>query len=358
MLPCDSATCSPNDYSCLYSISLAEPLKPTCFFQFRVLINSLLAFFYQHSVFLPLQIIHVENNSDTLQVKEAEQLLAFLLKNANGRSRTTLKSFLAHRQVFVNGRCITQFNHPLRPGDRVNIGKVSGIKEAPSLPKLKIVFEDEHLLVINKESGLLSIATEKEKAMTAYSILSRYVKSLNPNNKIFVVHRLDREASGLMLFSKSQQVQESLQHSWQEAVHERSYAVLVEGCPEQDEGRIESWLKENKNLVMYSSRTPGDGQQAISHYRVLRKSSNYSILEVSLETGRKNQIRVHMNDLGHPIAGDKKYGARSNPLQRLGLHARVLHFFHPVTGEEKRFETPVPAEFMRCIKEERQEGKR
>jgi 23S rRNA pseudouridine1911/1915/1917 synthase len=298
----------------------------------------------------------VHKKTDTLSVQEADQLLAFLLKNANGRSRTTLKSYLAHRQVFVNGKCITQFNHPLQPGDLVNIGQVPGIKELPSLPKLKIIFEDEHLLVINKESGLLSIATEKEKVMTAYSILSRYVKSSGPNNKIFVVHRLDREASGLMLFSKSQQVQESLQHAWQEAVQERSYAVLVEGCPEQEEGRIESWLKENKNLVMYSSRTPGEGQQAISHYRVLKKSGNYSILEVTLETGRKNQIRVHMHDLGHPIAGDKKYGARSNPLHRLGLHARVLHFYHPVTGEEKRFETPVPAEFMKCLKEEKKRG--
>jgi 23S rRNA pseudouridine1911/1915/1917 synthase len=299
----------------------------------------------------------VDKKPDSLIVEEADQLLAFLLKNANGRSRTTLKSFLAHRQVFVNGRCTTQFNHLLQPGDRVNIGKGPGIKEIPALPKLKIVYEDEHLLVINKESGLLSIATEKEKVMTAYSILSRYVKSLNPNNKIFVVHRLDREASGLMLFAKNQLVQESLQHSWQEAVHERSYAVLVEGCPEQDEGRIESWLKENKNLVMYSSRTPGDGQQAISHFRVLKKSHDYSVLEVSLETGRKNQIRVHMHDLGHPIAGDKKYGARSNPLQRLGLHARVLHFLHPVTGEEKRFETPVPAEFLRCLKEGRKDNR-
>lgn len=298
----------------------------------------------------------MHKKTDTLSVQEADQLLAFLLKNANGRSRTTLKSYLAHRQVFVNGKCITQFNHPLQPGDLVNIGQVPGIKELPSLPKLKIIFEDEHLLVINKESGLLSIATEKEKVMTAYSILSRYVKSSGPNNKIFVVHRLDREASGLMLFSKSQQVQESLQHAWQEAVQERSYAVLVEGCPEQEEGRIESWLKENKNLVMYSSRTPGEGQQAISHYRVLKKSGNYSILEVTLETGRKNQIRVHMHDLGHPIAGDKKYGARSNPLHRLGLHARVLHFYHPVTGEEKRFETPVPAEFMKCLKEEKKRG--
>ncbi|MFN8207320.1 MAG: pseudouridine synthase [Bacteroidales bacterium] len=298
----------------------------------------------------------MQKRSETLLVKETDQLLAFLLKNANGRSRTTLKSFLAHRQVFVNGRCITQFDHPLQPGDHVNIGQAAGEKEPTSLPKLKIVFEDEHLLVINKESGLLSIATEKEKVMTAYSILSRYVKSLNPNNKIFRQYTgSTAKPRGLMLFSKSQQVQERLQHAWQEAVQERSYAVLVEGCPEQEEGRIESWLKENKNLVMYSSRTPEDGQQAISHFKVLKKSRDYSILEVSLETGRKNQIRVHMHDLGHPIAGDKKYGARSNPLQRLGLHARVLHFIHPVTGEEKRFETPVPAEFLRCLNAEKRE---
>ena len=197
-----------------------------------------------------------------------------------------------------------------------------------------------YLIVIDKEPGLLSIATDKEKEHTAFRILSDQLKLADQAARIFVVHRLDRDASGILMFAKSREIQQILQNAWNKDVIERSYVVVVEGRVQQDQGSITSWLKENKARVMYSSPTPDDGQKAITHYQVLKKNDEYSLLQVRLETGRKNQIRIHMKDLGHSIIGDKKYGATQNPVNRLGLHARVLVFRHPITGKELRFETP------------------
>ena len=211
---------------------------------------------------------------------------------------------------------------------------------------LRILFEDPYLIVIEKEAGMLSIATAKEKLLTTYSILSGHVKRENPNNRIFVVHRLDRDTSGIMMFAKSEEVQSAMQRAWQDAVIERTYVAVVEGVVENNEGAIRSYLKENKALVMYSTNVPGEGDEAITHYKVLRRGDEITLVELKLETGRKNQIRVHMKDLGHPVVGDKKYGAKTNLIGRTCLHARVLAFIHPVTGSEDRYETPVPGRFM------------
>ncbi|MCO5388226.1 MAG: RNA pseudouridine synthase [Desulfosporosinus sp.] len=164
------------------------------------------------------------------------------------------------------------------------------------------------------------------------------------------MHRLDRETSGVMMFAKSEKVQQLLQKAWKEAVLERTYVVVVEGMVTKEEGTITSWLTESKAFIMYSSRTPNDGQKAITHYRVLKKNKHYSLLEVELETGRKNQIRVHMKDIGHSVIGDKKYGATKHPIGRIGLHARVLAFKHPITGEVVRYETDIPKEFLNLFK--------
>jgi 23S rRNA pseudouridine1911/1915/1917 synthase len=177
-------------------------------------------------------------------------------------------------------------------------------------------------------------------------MLSKMVKKEDRDNLIFVVHRLDRETSGLMLFAKSYDIQQLLQKAWQETVVERSYVVVVEGQVEQNQATITSWLKENRALIMYSSQTENDGQKAITHYKVLKRNDLYSLLEVNLETGRKNQIRVHLKDIGHSVLGDKKYGSTQNPLGRMALHARVLAFKHPITGKEVRFETPIPRRFL------------
>ncbi|MFZ3171565.1 MAG: RluA family pseudouridine synthase [Carboxydocellales bacterium] len=280
-----------------------------------------------------------------LKVTEGIELMKFLLAQLPGKGRNHIKLLLAHRQISVDNEVITQFNYPLEVGQQVMVNwtKVQG---ESGLQGLKILFEDQYLIVIEKQSGLLSIATTKEKDQTAYSILSRHVKRENPKNGIFVVHRLDKDTSGVMMFAKNQDVQQVLQKSWKEIVIERSYVLVVEGTVTKEQGTITSWLKESKTLIMYSSPVPNEGQKAITHYQVLNKNNNFSLLEVELETGRKNQIRVHMQDLGHSVAGDKKYGATKNPINRLALHARVLTFRHPVTGQEMHFETNIPKQFL------------
>lgn len=282
----------------------------------------------------------------TFEVKESSELMKFLIANLKGKSRENIKSLLAHSQVAVDGKMTTQFNHPLEIGQQVSISKVRVSKLNSDYQKLNIIFEDAHIIVIEKREGLLSMATEKEKEQTAYSLLSEYIKKKNPNNLIFIVHRLDRETSGLMMFAKSIEVQQKLQEAWKEVVVERNYVVVVEGQVEKNEGTITSWLKENKALTMYSSPTENDGQKSITHYKVLKRNKKYSLLDIKLETGRKNQIRVHMKEIGHSVIGDKKYGGEKSPIGRLGLHARILAFVHPITGEPLRFETPIPKKFM------------
>lgn len=280
-----------------------------------------------------------------LTVKKPAPLMQFLIEQLPGKSRTTVKSLLAHRQVSVGVHAITQFDYPLEPGQMVTINW-GVVTEQTRLRGVKILFEDPYIVVIEKEAGMLSIATAKEKLLTTYSILSAHVKKEDPTNRIFVVHRLDRDTSGVMMFAKSEAIQEIMQKAWQEAVIRRSYIAVVEGYVEKDKDTIRSFLKENKMLFMYSTKVPGEGDEAITHYKVLKRSEEFSLLEVELETGRKNQIRVHMKELGHSIAGDKKYGSKVNPLRRTCLHANLLAFIHPVTGEELTFETPTPHRFL------------
>jgi 23S rRNA pseudouridine1911/1915/1917 synthase len=177
-----------------------------------------------------------------------------------------------------------------------------------------------------------------------------HVRKANPRNRVFVVHRLDRDTSGVMMYAKSEKVQQALQNSWKESVPERTYVALVEGSVNKSEGTIQSWLKESKTLQVYSSPTPNGGQKAITHFKVLQRTNAFSLMEIRLDTGRKNQIRVHMQDIGHSVVGDKKYGSTQNPIGRLGLHALVIVFHHPGTGELMRFETKIPDKFLRVFK--------
>ena len=281
------------------------------------------------------------------EVKEETELLVFLLKSIN-KSRNDVKALLRDRHIIVEGKAVTQFNHILRPGQIVEVHW----KKSPEEQKQKgltIVFEDQYLLVIEKQEGVLSIATEKQKDNNAYSTLSAYVKKQNPANRIFVVHRLDRETSGLMIFARSEKVQKLLQESWNDTIEQRTYLAITEGSVEKDKGTMVSYLVENKALVVYSSQNPAVGQKAVTHFEVLRRSNRYSLVKFNLETGRKNQIRVHAKDMKHPIVGDAKYGATGNPINRLGLHAWVLSFKHPVTKEDLFFETEVPAKFMKLF---------
>lgn len=286
----------------------------------------------------------------SLRVNASTDLISFLSASLSDRKRKTILSLLKHRQVSVDRTVVTQYNHPLKPGQQITINW-SKVVQGGKHKGVKIVFEDPYLFVIDKPPGLLSIATDKEKEHTALRILSDQVKDIDPRNRIFVVHRLDREVSGLMLFARSKDVQHRLQGAWQKDVLERRYVAVVEGQVAQEQGTITSWLKENQARIVYSSPTPQDGQRAVTHYRVLKKCARFSLLEVTLETGRKNQIRVHMKDMGHPVAGDKKYGATLKIIPRLGLHARILAFRHPISGEHLHFETPIPPLFLHLFTE-------
>lgn len=284
-------------------------------------------------------------------ITEPSELLVFLFSVFADRSKTNVRSLLTRRQVLVNGETETQFNRQLQVGDRVAVLHDAPSQTTNEYQGLKIIFEDEHIVVINKEAGLLSMATDDPSQDTAYSILSRHVKQQNRANKIFIVHRLDRETSGLMLFAKTPEAKQNMQQHWHNAVEERTYVAVVEGRVAQQNGSIESWLRESKAFVMHSSKTPGHGQHALTHFRVLKQNDAYSLVAVELETGRKNQIRVHMQDIGHSVVGDKKYGAKYNPINRLALHAQVLAFVHPITQQPLRFETPVPRKFEKIFEE-------
>jgi len=275
-------------------------------------------------------------------------LMPFLIEKLPGKSRNNIKSLLGYHQVLVDGKAISQFNHPLAAGQIVEISNHRISVQKTNIP-FEIIFEDEHLVLVNKPAGMLSIATKNEKRDTLYSFLSSYVKLQNRRNKIFIVHRLDRETSGLLLFAKNEEVKLQLQESWKEMKAERIYVALVEGNLMEKEGVISSYLFEDKNFRVHSSQNPSKGHKAVTHFSVLKSNENWSLLKINLETGRKNQIRVHMQEIGHSVAGDKKYGATTNPINRLGLHAQKLSFQHPVSGEILSFETRVPKIFEKVF---------
>jgi 23S rRNA pseudouridine1911/1915/1917 synthase len=281
----------------------------------------------------------------TLRVNEPAELMQFLLAKMGGMSRNSVKSLLSHRQVMVNGKVTTLFNTALKAGDTVLISSARGNIELTH-PKLKVIFEDQYLIVVEKKEGLLTVTTGKSDETTAFSILKNYVKKASPQNRIYVVHRLDRETSGVIMFAKTREIQLALQENWHRVITRRVYVALVEGKVEKPEDTIVTWLTENeKSLKIHSSKVDNGGQQAVTHYRAIKTNDKFSLLEVELETGRKNQIRVHMQDIGHPIVGDKKYGSEVSPIGRVGLHARVLAFIHPMSLENVTFETQVPKKF-------------
>ncbi|UJL47267.1 RluA family pseudouridine synthase [Virgibacillus sp. NKC19-16] len=287
-----------------------------------------------------------QGDSFIYTVKEQTELLPFLLEAMSNRSRNSVKSILTRGQVTVDDHIETKHNYSLYPGQTVTILKNKAAIKESALIGMSILHEDEDIIVINKEAGLLSIATEKEKKQTAHHQLMEYVRREDPQNRVFVVHRLDKDTSGVMMFAKNEQTKRLMQDAWRENVNERTYAALVEGEMAKEKGYVSSWIKESKTRLMYSSPKKNDGQHAITHYKVIQSNKELSLLEVQLETGRKNQIRVHMQDLGNPVVGDKKYGSKQNVIRRLGLHAKVLAFKHPTSGELLRFEADVPKSFL------------
>lgn len=275
-------------------------------------------------------------------------LLDFLFDAMPEARRTTVKDYLKHRQVMLGAYVTTRFDAPVAPGDEVRVNTTREF-QVFSHPRMRLVYEDDDIIIVDKGYGLLSMGTDKIKDGTAYSILRDYLKRKDPRNKLFIVHRLDRDTSGLMMFAKNLQVQKALQSNWNSAITARTYVAVVEGRPEKDSDLIVSNLTENAKMQVYVT-AEGDGKEAITRYRLLHSNGAYSLLELDLETGRKNQIRAQMQSIGHSIAGDYKYGAETDPTGRLMLHARRLFFIHPVTGEEMRFETRIPDKFTSLAK--------
>lgn len=286
------------------------------------------------------------------------ELLPFLLSKMGGMTRTSIKQLLGQRRVTVNAAVQTRHDVPVHKGDTVTISSGRGNGELHH-PKLSIVYEDEWLIVVEKKVGLLTVPTYPGSTeTTAFSILKNYVKHQDVHNGIYVVHRLDRETSGLLVFAKTSELQEYMRTYWRQLVTKRTYVALVEGILDKKSGKITTWLTEDKrNAVVYSSPTDDGGQMAVTNYKVLKETVpaadlSLSLLELNLETGRTNQIRVHMQSIGHPVIGDRKYGHGNeySPIDRLCLHARVLEFIHPATEQKVHFETPTPKEFLRVFR--------
>lgn len=313
----------------------------------------------------------MKNKETEYTVRVAADLLSFLM-NAVGTTRTNAKRLLQRRLVSVNGVVVSQFDTPLRTGDKVTIRNGQGAAELHH-PKLRLVYEDDQLIVVEKKNGLLSVPSAVGSSeTTAYSILRAYVRKQNARAGVFVVHRLDRETSGLLVFAKSAELQHYMREYWRQIVTCRTYVAVAEGVFDKKQGQIRSWFTEDKrNAMVYSSPVDDGGDLAITNYEVLKETANtslplpnkggLSLVELHLETGRTNQIRVHLASIGHPVIGDRKYGHGNDTVlakallqkktDRLCLHARVLEFIHPVIEQTLHFETPVPKSFVSLMAE-------
>ena len=302
----------------------------------------------------------------TYKVNRSDELMEFLLKKCN-TSRNNVKSLLVRKQVLVNGRVVTQYNYALAKDDEVKLSRkpvkdgvvvkqptvvrrgAQAAQPTFSLRDLKIIYEDEDFIAIDKPVGLLSVESDRETAC-AYSLVAEYMQRKDKNARPFLLHRIDKETSGVLVFAKNIKIHSMLKMHWSEQVQLREYYAVVEGVPAEKSATITTYLKENVNNVVYSTKDP-TGQKAITHYETLKATEQYSLLRVKIDTGRKNQIRVHMQSLGCPIVGDDKYGKKQdgtqvrNPLGRLGLHASRLEFIHPVKKEVVSIAATVPAAF-------------
>lgn len=277
-----------------------------------------------------------------ITVKENAPLLEYLINNVS-ESRSKLKATLQGRGIAVNGRMVTQFDYQLKAGDKIIISRHKKQNQFKSR-YVKIVYEDRWLVVVEKNIGILSMAAG-HSSLNVKSALDDYFLKSRQKCRAHVVHRLDRDTSGLMVYAKDIETEQILEHNWHQIVYDRRYVAVVSGEMEQDNGTIANWLKDNKAYITYSSPTDNGGKYAVTHFQVLNRTTEHSLVEYKLETGRKNQIRVHSADMGHPVCGDVKYGNGDDPLHRLCLHAYMLCFTHPVTGEPMEFSTPIPTAF-------------
>ena len=290
------------------------------------------------------RILTYTNKGDTPQ-----RQMDFITSCRPDSKRGDIKKWLKFGHLMVDGKVTSAFDAIVDPGSEVRLNVTRPFTMFHH-PRIELVYEDDDVIVINKGYGLLSVGAQNaKKEQNAYDIMRNYVKEVDPRNKLFIVHRLDRDTSGLMMFAKSAEAQETLRHNWNNIILERLYVAVLEGNLEQDSGYVKSRLAENSQYVVYSTDDPEDGRIAVTHYKVLDRGNNLTLAQFSLDTGRKNQIRVHASDLGHPISGDKKYGAQKSPLHRLALHAQTLRFAHPITRKDMYFQTPIPPKFKMAL---------
>lgn len=285
-----------------------------------------------------------------VKVSEPSELLPFLFTAYPEVKRTKVRQWLKFGAVLINEIPTTRFNAPLQPGDVISIRSEKAAREQNLLPPgLTVLHEDADLLVIQKPENLLTIASEAERDETTYAYLTDYVKRgrRDSRERIWIVHRLDRETSGLMVFARTIEAKEALQTGWDQA--EKTYLAIVEGPLPQDAGTLHSHLDENSPYKVYPAPPSERTREAITHYRVLKRNPDRSLVHLTLETGRRHQLRVQLAALGHPIVGDVKYAAKTDPAKRLGLHSHTLKFTHPTTGEAMSFESPLPLELVRLV---------
>jgi len=281
-------------------------------------------------------------------VKEPATLMEFLQSKMVGASTTKLRSLLKHRSVLVDGVPQVVAKTPVVAGQVIEIRSVTerAVDNARRAAPFKVLYEDECLLAVEKPRGWLSIAREEETRETLYQAVFEYVQAAtNERQRPFIVHRLDREVSGVMLFAKTEEAKKRLMNTWDENI--KIYAALVEGVPRLKEGTIEGYLKESNPARVHVVNNPEGARHAITHYKVISNSQTHALLEVRIETGRRHQIRAHMTSMGHPVAGDKRYGAKTNPLMRMALHAWKITFNHPVSNKRMTIESPMPTVFRR-----------
>lgn len=289
-----------------------------------------------------------------LPVRKETTLMNFLMEQLSGTSRNRVKDLLSGRAVTIDRKLVTRHDFPLQTGMMVRVSRHK--KSSELINKyVKIIYEDKDIIVIEKNKGILSMASAPGQ-FCIKTILDEYFKRRHFKCTAHVVHRLDRETSGLMMYAKTMEAQRILEENWHQIVYDRRYVAVVSGKMEKEGGTIRNWLKDNKAFITYSSPEDNGGKEAITHYHTLCTSDNVSLVEMKLETGRKNQIRVHMKDLGHPIVGDQKYGNGTNYIGRLALHAYRLNFYHPITGDVMEFETPFPKKFVHLFKDYVQEN--
>lgn len=289
----------------------------------------------------------MQDKYNRMVVKDEKPLLAWLLANV-GETKSKVKATLKNRGIKVNGKIVTQFDHQLKIGDKIAISKSKKNDQFKSR-YVKLVYEDKYLVVVEKNVGILSMGAG-HVSLNVKKVLDDYFHKTKQNCTAHVVHRLDRDTSGLMIYAKDMQTEQLLEHDWHNIVYDRRYIAVLSGEMADDEGTIANWLKDNKSYITYSSPVDNGGKYAVTHFFTIDRTVNHSLVEFKLETGRKNQIRVHAADMGHPVCGDIKYGNGDDPIGRLCLHAFLLCFYHPVTHERMEFETPVPPMFRHLFK--------